>query len=273
MSVKKLKLAINHRSCPQLGPLELIDLSEKLGISAVELRIDIKENSITNMAMARTVARYAEEKEIKILTINALYPFNIWNKEREDDTQRLADLCNAVGAKALVCCPLVSDRVKFSEDEQLEKACDSLFKISPILKSRSLVGHVEPLGFPISTLRKKEIALNAIDDSGTSDVFNILHDTFHHAGAQEVNYYAKRTGLVHLSSVVDKSLDMDDLLDAHRFFVQENDITYCLNQIRELIRRGYNDYFSIEPFADEILGYPNPASVIHASIGYINRSI
>ena len=269
----KLKFAVNHRSCPQLSPLELIDLAVELGISAIELRTDIKENSITDMAIAKSVAKYALKKNIKILTINALYPFNIWNKELEDQAEKLADLCQAASARGLVCCPLVSDTTKFTEDEQIQKATEALKKISPILKSRGLVGHVEALGFSKSSLRKKKLALEAIDSLGMNNVFDLLHDNFHHAAANETEYHAKRTGFVHIYSVFDQSLDMEDLQDSHRFFVQDKDITFCIQQIQELIKRGYNGYFSLEPFADEIWGYSNPLTEIRASMDYIIEKI
>ena len=159
MKDNKIKFAVNHRSCPQLSPMELIDLAVELGVSAIELRNDVKENSITDIGIAKNVAQYALKKNIKILTINALYPFNIWNKEREAQAEMLADLCQATGAKALVCCPLVSENMKLTEDEQIQKATNALKEISLILKSRGLIGHVETLGFPKSSLRKKKFAL------------------------------------------------------------------------------------------------------------------
>ena len=268
-----LKFAVNHRSCPQLSPLELVDLAVELGVSAIELRTDIKEYSITDIAIAKSVAKYALKRNIEILTINALYPFNIWNKELEKQAEKLADLCQATGAKGLVCCPLVSETIKFTEDEQVQKATYALKKISPILKSRGLVGHVEALGFSKSSLRKKKLAIKAIDNLGMNNVFDLLHDNFHHAAANETEYYAKRTGLVHISSVFDQSLSMEDLQDSHRFFVHDKDITFCLQQIQELIKRGYNGYFSLEPFADEIWEYSNPLSEIRTSMDYIIEKI
>ena len=273
MSFRTLKFAINHRSCPQLSPMELINLAKNLGIAAVELRNDVKENSITDIATAESVGQYAAEKNIEVLTINGLYPFNIWNKERQGQAEKLADLCQASGAKALVCCPLVSEKMKFTEDEQVQETSDALKKISPILKSRGLLGHLETLGFPISSFRKKELALKAIDKAGVSDVFDLLHDNFHHAGAHEAEYYPKRTGLVHISSVIDQSLSMEDMQDAHRFFVQKKDITFCIKQIEELLNRGYNGYFSFEPFADEIWDYSDPGLSIKSSMNFIIEKI
>lgn len=41
----------------------------------------------------------ARERGIRILSINALYPFNIWNDERAEQAEQLASLAEAVGAK------------------------------------------------------------------------------------------------------------------------------------------------------------------------------
>ena len=273
MKSNKIKFAVNHRSCPQLSPMELIDLAVELGVSAIELRNDVKENSITDIGIAKSVAQYALKKNIEVLTINALYPFNIWNKERKAQAEMLADLCQATGAKALVCCPLVSENMKLTEYEQIQKATNALKEISLILKSRGLIGHVETLGCPKSSLRKKKFALKAIDDAGVSNIFNLLHDNFHHAGAKETEYHPKRTGLVHISSVINQSLTMKDLQDSHRFFVQDKDLTSCIKQIQELINKGYSGYFSFEPFADEIWNYSDPGSVIKESMNFITENI
>ena len=134
MNNKNLKFAINHCSCPHLSPKELINLAENLGIPAVELRNDIKENSVSEIETAETVGQYAAEKNIEILTINGLYPFNIWNKENQYQTEKLADLCQAAGAKALVCCPLVSDKMNFTEEEQVKKTLEALKKSVGVLE-------------------------------------------------------------------------------------------------------------------------------------------
>ena len=273
MSNYTVKFVLNHRACPQLNPMDFIDLAAELGMSGIELRNDVKENSITNLVTAKAVAERAAAKNIQVLTINALYPFNEWNEERQKQAEELADLCQASGAKSLVCCPLVLADDQFSENEKVRKATEALQNLAPILKSRGVKGHVEPLGFPNSTLRRKKLALKAIDEAGAADVFTLLHDNFHHAGAGETEYQAQRTGLVHISSVTDNSLAMEDILDAHRFFVQGNDITFCVEQIRDLLNAGYNGFVSFEPFADEIGEYADPATAIKESMQHIMETL
>ena len=104
MKSNKIKFAVNHRSCPQLSPMELIDLAVELGVSAIELRNDVKENSITDIGIAKSVAQYALKKNIEVLTINALYPFNIWNKERKAQASLCFGICfNTTIAGCLPC--------------------------------------------------------------------------------------------------------------------------------------------------------------------------
>lgn len=73
----------------------------------------------------------------------------------------MADYAAASGAKALVMCPLNEGRqVPFDDLVAALKA------MKPILEERGLTGLVEPLGFPVSSLRTKAEAVKAIDAAG-----------------------------------------------------------------------------------------------------------
>ncbi len=60
-----------------------------------------------------------------------------------------------------------------------------------------------------------------------------------------------------------------------RFCFENSSIgtTYCIKQINELINRGYNGYFSLEPFADEIWNYSKPSAVIKKTMDFIIDNI
>lgn len=77
-----LKFSLNHMVCPHLAPRQLVETTAELGLDAVKLRNDGGDNSITKVDQARAVGARAHELGIQILSINALYPFNIWNDER-----------------------------------------------------------------------------------------------------------------------------------------------------------------------------------------------
>ena len=199
MSDKKIKFGFNHMIYPALTPEQLVDAAVSLGAVAIELRNDVGANGIADVETARRVGGQAKEKGIEVRSINALYPFNVWNDERARQTEALAELCAASGAVGLVMCPLNENRMVEDSPEKQAGLRTALRALREILGAHGLKGFVEPLGFPVSSLRFKREALAAIDDIGAADIFSLTHDTFHHRGAGETEVFAKRTGLVHIS--------------------------------------------------------------------------
>ena len=128
----------------------------------------------------------------------------------------------------LVCCPLVSADYDANDAERGEQLRVALRELRPILESKGLIGCIEPLGFPISTIRFKADAIAAIHDIGGEGTFRLVHDTFHHRGAAETEMYASMTGLVHISGVEDPGISFDEMLDAHRLFVGLGGSWLCL---------------------------------------------
>ena len=96
-------------------------------------------------------------------------------------------------------CPLNEGKLLEATPEKAAGLRAALKEARAILGAFGLKGFVEPLGFPISSLRFKREALAAIDDVNGADVFSLVHDTFHHRGAGEREVFAARTGLVHIS--------------------------------------------------------------------------
>jgi len=273
MSVQPKNFALNHMACPRLSPLELVDAAVELGMGAIELRNDVKENSISDLATARAVADKAAAAGVEVLSINALYPFNIWNEERAAQAEKLAALCSASGAIGLVCCPLVSGEYKASAEERNAGLKAALSALKAILEKYQLKGFVEALGFPISSLRMKQDAVNAIRAVGGEGMFGLVHDTFHHRGAAEKVMFPQMTGLVHVSGVVDPVISFDDMLDAHRVFVDEGDRLDSVGQVRELLANGYKGYISFEPFADELWQLADPIGAVRTSMEYMCRRL
>ena len=48
----------------------------------------------------------ADKAGVTIISINALYPFNVWGGDLPARAEAMADYANACGARALVMCPL-----------------------------------------------------------------------------------------------------------------------------------------------------------------------
>ncbi|HCX80931.1 MAG: xylose isomerase [Curvibacter sp. RIFCSPHIGHO2_12_FULL_63_18] len=261
-----MRFSLSHILAPRQSPAEFFAMARALGVTDVEIRNDTP-NVVGTLAPADVKAA-AATAGVNLLSINALYPFNVWNDERRAQTEKLADYAAASGAKALVMCPL-NDGTPVSQADVVT----ALKAIKPILESRGITGLVEPLGFPVSSLRRKADAIAAIKEAGGEGLFKLVHDTFHHHLASETEFFPEWTGLVHISGVVDADVSVDKMLDAHRVLVDKRDRLGNIPQIRALQAAGYKGPFSFEPFATEVQELADPQAALADSIGWIREQV
>lgn len=261
-----MRFAINHISAPKLPLADFFAMCRRLGVNEVEIRNDIPD--VLGSMTPQAVRDEARAQGITILSINALYPFNLWSGDLPDRARRMADYASACGARALVLCPL-NDGNKVPHSRVVE----ALDGIKPILVERGLTGLVEPLGFPISSMRTKAEALAAMTEADEDGVFRLMHDTFHHHLAGETQLYPNRTGLVHISGVSDPAVAVEDMLDAHRVLVDDGDRLENLAQIRALLASGYDGPFSFEPFAAEVHDHPDPEAALRQSMDVVRAAV
>lgn len=261
-----MRFAINHIAAPTLPLADFLAMARRLGVTEVEIRNDLPD-VMGSIDPARVRAE-AEHHGITIASINALYPFNVWSGDLPDRAVAMADYAQACGARALVMCPLND-----GTDVPFDDLVAALRAIRPILSDRGLIGLVEPLGFPVSSLRLKATAVRAIEAAGGADVFRLMHDTFHHHLASETQVFADWTGLVHISGVTDPGVAVDDMLDAHRVLVDDGDRLDNLGQIRALLDAGYDGPFSFEPFATSVHDAADPQAALQASIDHIRSAL
>lgn len=261
-----MRFAINHITAPRQTPAEFFAMARALGCTEVEIRNDLPD--VVGTHAPEAVKAAAEAAGVTILSINALYPFNVWSGDLPERAERMADYAKASGAQALVMCPLNEGKAVAHGD-----VVAALKAIKPILDARGLTGLVEPLGFPVSSLRTKRAAITAIDEAGGADTYRLVHDTFHHHLAGETEFFPDRTGLVHISGVVDPGVEVDDMLDAHRVLVDAGDRLGNLDQIRALRKAGYAGPFSFEPFAAEIHALADPEAALKDSIAFITERL
>ncbi len=273
MTTRKIKFGFNHMVAPGLTPDALVEAAAKSGAAAIELRNDIGEMSLRDAETARRVGKKAAGAGLEVVSVNALYPFNVWNEERARQTEALAALAAAAGAKGLVMCPLNEGKMLEDTPEKAAGLRSALAGIRPILEKHGLKGFVEPLGFPVSSLRTKREALKAIDDIGAADVFALVHDTFHHRGGGEEGLYAKRTGLVHVSGLEDPAIGFEEMLDGHRVLVGPKDRLGNVEQLNKLFADGYDGVVSFEPFAKDVHALPDPIAAVRASMAYLREAL
>ncbi len=260
-----MEFALNHITSPQLSLDAFFALARKLGMARVEIRNDLPD--IVGQMAPRDVKIAATAADVEIAAINALYPFNDWSGDLPERALKLADYAAEAGAKALVMCPR-NDGTTISRSALV----DALGHLRPILAERGLTGLVEPLGFPVSSLQSKALAVAAIEEAGGVGVFQLVHDTFHHHLAGEAEFFADATGLVHISGVTDPALAVVDMLDDHRVLVDAADRLENIPQIRALIAAGYAGPFSFEPFAPEVQALDDPETALRASMNFITTA-
>jgi 2-keto-myo-inositol isomerase len=258
-----MRIALNHIAAPKLAFADFLTMARSVGSTEVEIRNDIPD--VVSAMVPEEVKAEADRQGVTILSINALYPFNVWSGDLPERAVNLADYAAACGAEALVMCPL-NDGTKVAHEDLVE----ALRQMAPILRERGLTGLVEPLGFPVSSMRTKAEALRAIDAAGGADVYMLVHDTFHHHLAGETEVFPNRTGLVHISGVTDPDVAVDDMLDAHRVLVDGADRLENLPQIRALLAAGYKGPFSFEPFAEEVQNLANPEIALRESADFVD---
>lgn len=261
-----MRFAINHIAAPKLSLEDFFAMASRLGISAVEIRNDLP-NVVDAMA-PEAVRVAAAAGGIDLLSINALYPFNVWSGDLPARAVKLADYAKASGARALVMCPLNNGTEVPHAD--LVAALEAM---APILRERGLVGLVEPLGFPISSMRTKSEAIVAIEAAGAEDIYKLVHDTFHHHLAGETEVFPEWTGLVHISGVTDPSLAVANMLDAHRVLVDAADRLENIAQLRDLRAGGYAGPVSLEPFAAEVHDDPDLEACLRAGFAYVEQGL
>ncbi|HXH03658.1 MAG TPA: TIM barrel protein [Candidatus Competibacteraceae bacterium] len=271
----KIPFAINRICAPRLPLEDFLKMVVRLGVDAVEFRNDLEGVEMQDGTPGTKVREMVKDYGLKVLSINALYPFDVWDDMRKTQAETLARYARDCGAPALVMCPLNSRDDKRSEGERRSDLIKALRAMRPILRDHGLIGHVEPLGFPQCALRLKRAALEAIAEIGGEDTFNLMHDTFHHHLASDPDYFPERTGLVQISGVEDASIPVAKMLDGHRVLVGERDVLGNAEQIRALLDGGYRGYFSFEPFSEAIqrLSEKDAEAALRASMDYLNKKV
>ena len=244
---------------------EFITFTKKLNIQNIEIRNDIKTNLVRENEPQK-IKDICDNHSIRILTINALQKFNIWNEQRKNELIELCSFANKASIWAVVLVPL-NDGSFPKEEDQINLLRSSLKNISVILNEFNIMGLVEPLGFTQSTLRKKSIAIKVIEEIKSTNI-KLLHDTFHHKLAGENNFYFDKTGLVHISGVSDY-YRKSELTDDYRTIIEKNDLIENINQIEKFLNNGYNEFFSFEPFSEKFINNVDKFNLTQKTFDFI----
>ena len=266
--MNSISFALNQILFPDAPFENFISFSKKLNVKAIEIRNDIKTNLIEENDPIK-IKNICEENSIKILSINALQKFNLWNKDREKELIFLCKYADKANIDSIVLVPLNDGSIN-SEKEQMQLLEQSLKNILKIINDFDLFGLVEPLGFSHSSLRFKSLAVKVIN-SLQSNKLKIVHDTFHHALAGENEFFPSLIGLVHISGVSNTYKNIK-LLDSHRSIIDEKDMLENIKQIKKLCNSNYKSFFSLEPFSNTLMREKNIFKIVKNSFNYIDSN-
>ncbi|AMG56536.1 TIM barrel protein [Pantoea vagans] len=247
LNIPNACFCVNRKIAPSLSIPPFFKLVCPLGIYKVELRNDMTSGRVSDNLSGDEVKALARESGIRIVTINALYPFNQLNEEVLQRARQLLSDAQAVGAESLVLCPLDDGAPICAAD-----TISALKTLAPLFTDAGIQGLVEPLGFSQSSLRSATQAQTLIREAGVP--FRLLIDTFHHhlfedaeqTFEQEIGI--QQIGLVHLSGVTDPR-PVSQLTDEERIMLSADDRLRSKQQVERLEKMGYTGLYAFEPFS------------------------
>ena len=105
-----MRFALNHILAPRQPLGAFFTMARTLGCTEVEIRNDLPGAPIQDGTPPEAVRQAAEAAGVTLISINALYPCNVWSAELAARAEALADYAAACGARALVMCPLNEGR-------------------------------------------------------------------------------------------------------------------------------------------------------------------
>jgi 2-keto-myo-inositol isomerase len=273
------RFALNRSIAPSLGLEAFLALTVQSGLRQVELRNDIGRGNPVDDLPPDAAARMLSDQGIEVLSINAVLRFNLPAARVGvlAELDPLLELAQRIRCRAIVLCPFADPSDRRSEAQRAADSAEALAVYGPRFSAAEVLGYVEPLGYPWSSLRSLVSAQQAIRASGFS-CYRVLYDTFQHVWGHEGNevlggaYDVALTGLVHVSSA-SRPIDWQTVRDADRTLVGPDDEIGNRDQLLRLWRLGYRGSFSFEPFKASIqeLGPAELARAIQASVDELCR--
>jgi len=269
-----MRFALNHSIAPSMPIPDFLALAAEVGVDAVELRDgmppgwDFPDTSNVLRQDPSILAAMAGDLGLEILSINALQRFDQWDDHRAEQARAMIAYAAAAGIGAIVLCPSVA---QVGSDPLPSGLTQSLDELQPMLQDAGVRGLVEPLGFPRSSIRTKDIVDREFQARSNPVCLGVVHDSFHHAIAVDQGF-SSNTALVHLSAVPDLKLPLDAYGDEHRVLVGPEDVIGNVDQVRRL-QSIYQGCWSFEPFSSQVGMSPTLADDLRASMAYVQQAL
>lgn len=252
MSIDRSRFCLNRIIYPGLDLEKFFILTKELGLNSVELRNDLPGGQILDGMTPTEAKALADTHGIRILTINAVQHFNLGSilDTVYANVKAMLETAAAIGCYGIVLCPHNDVNDTRTAEQFYQETVAALKKAAPLFQGSGIIGLVEPLGFEECSLRSKNTAVQAIQESGY-DGYRLVHDTFHHYLGPDETFFPEYTGIVHISGV-ETDIPMSQIRDGHRILIGEKDIMGNKAQIRALESQGYTGMYSFEPFSPEV---------------------
>lgn len=266
-----MKFALNQATTPNLSFEAFLDLAAALGCVGVEPRNDLQRPLFDGLVPS-AAGELTRGKGLRMVGLSQVYPFNDWTTNRAAEVSALIETAAQAGAETISLIPRVDGR-GIADGERQATLRRVLRDILPMLRGTGIIGLVEPIGFPQSSLRVKSEAVAAIEDIGGTAHFKLVHDTFQHALAEDTEFFPRHTGIVHISGISDRESPVTEKLDAERKLIDAGDRLDNIGQIRTLNTGGYEGVFSFECTSPDIHALRDPEAPIRKSIEYLTDSL
>ncbi len=263
--------ALNHMTVARLTFVQLLDLAAELGCIGIEVRNDLPQPLFDGLDPAAAGAM-VRDKGLRILAVAEVKRFNDWSEDKAAEALALMKIAYAAGAEAVSLIPR-NDNLGMGNGERQAALRVALKALKPMLEDHGLTGMVEPLGFEICALRYKSEAVEAIEAIGGRGRFKLVHDTFHHTLAHGGDYFPDHTGIIHISGVVDQTVTLGQMTDAHRILVDAADRLGNVDQISALQTLGCASPISFEAFAPEVHASATAKADLARSITFIREGM
>jgi 2-keto-myo-inositol isomerase len=250
-------LCLNRVIKPQIPLEEFLKFAADLGVKYVEVRNDFTDKGILDGLSDTALQKAFKDTGVKVLTINALYPFDDARvlKENIEKLKGLIAEARRINCPQIVLCPLNDANDKRNPAQRADELAAALNAYGPLFEDSSMTGLVESLGFEICSLRTKKAALEGIANCKYPESFRLLHDTFHHYLSGESEFFAKQTAMVHVSGLL-AGKSKAATTDEDRILVTREDIMDNRGQIASLSKAGCMAPISYEPFSSQVRALP-----------------
>jgi 2-keto-myo-inositol isomerase len=273
MTAPVLAFAINRMVAPRLALADFLALAKAAGVAAIEVRNDVAGQEFANGMAAPDLRARIADAGLRLASINALQRFNDWTPDRAREAKDLFRYAAALGAPGIVLCPVVDSHHGWNDRELAAKLRQALKEIRILAADTGVCGYVEPLGMVDSTMRHQSVAAEAIVDVDGAGPLKICYDTFQFYRSRDTELQPALIGLTHVSGISRTDLAPEALTEPDRGFVDGNDITDCIGQVRRLAAAGYRGYVSMEPFDPRIHASADVGAALASSLAWLGERL